>query len=119
MPHAIPPGPYCPPDIPGTWEVGAPVIIVSEHESVQREHLSGRDNSPAIRIAKVCEEQGIPIGVPVPLLVWYLTHTAACTDLNPAERSRCWELARLVLAEASDRMRAADDWEEYAPLAQP
>ena len=106
MPHAIPPGPYCPPSVPGTLDVGDPVIIDSEGYSVQHEYLSGRNNAARIMMSKVCEEHGIPTGVLIPRLVWHLTNLAVCADLNPAEKSRCWELARLVLAEASEQMRA-------------
>ena len=107
MPHPIPPGPYCPPDDPGGY--GGPVIIDSEGYSVRHEYLSGRDNSARIMMSKVCEEHGIPIGVLIPRLVWHLTNLAVCANLNPDEKLRCWELARLVLAEASERMRAKQE----------
>ena len=91
MPHAIPPGPYCPPYDPKTREVGSPVIIGTEfHADVLMD----------------CHDHGISTDVLVPRLVMHLVITASCSNLNPAERSRCWELARLVLAEASERMRA-------------
>ena len=106
MPYAIPPGPYCPPHVPGTLEVGDPVIIGTPSEAIRHEYLIGRDNSAANMMSKICEEHGIPSGVLIPRLVWHLTYSAVCANLNPADQSRCWELARLVLAEASERMRA-------------
>lgn len=91
MPHAIPPGPYCPPYVLGTREVGGPTII-------------GTGCAPYV--SRPCHDHGIPTDVLVPRLVMHLAYTAVCADLSPAEKARCWELARTVLAEASERMRA-------------
>ena len=90
MPHAIPPGPYCPPYDPKTLGGGS-IIIGHVSETL---------------VLRCCQDHGIPIDVRVPRLVWHLANTAACGGLKPDEKSRCWELARLVLAEASERMRA-------------
>ena len=91
MPHAIPPGPYCPPYVLGRKERG--VIIGSMAD---------------VAIIELCLEHGISIGTRVPKLVWHLARTAACADLDREEKARCWDLARLELAEASERMRAID-----------
>ena len=73
------------------------------------EYLNPREQTGAWALARACNMSGIPCGVPVPRLVWHLANLGAHGELAPAERDRCWELARLVLAEASERMRGAAD----------